>query len=143
MSTACISVQSVNSCTKGWSCFERELFDCYASIEHFQYFLEGRDFTLKTDHKLIVKKFQHNFPAASPRQARYIDYILQFTSNIKHVSGKVNIADTLSRPFEPPLINLLTPVNKPIDFLELAIAQRSNSKCEELQYVTITPALSS
>ena len=59
---------------KAWSCFERELFACYASNKHFQYFLESRDFTLKTDHKPIVKKFQHNSPAASPRQGRYIDY---------------------------------------------------------------------
>ena len=56
------------------------------------------------------------------------------TSNIEHVSGKDNIADALSRPFEPPLINLLTPVNKPLDFLELAIAQRSDSECEELRH---------
>ena len=68
------------------------------------------------------------------RQARYIDYILQFTSNIEHVSGNDNIADALSRPFEPPLINLLTPVNKPLDFLELAIAQRSDSECKKLRH---------
>ena len=44
---------------RSWSCFERELFACYAAIKHFQYFLEGRDFLLKTDHKPIVRKFQH------------------------------------------------------------------------------------
>ena len=48
--------------------------------------------------------------------------------------GKDNIPDALSRPFEPPLINLLTPVNKPLDFLELAITQRSDSECEELRH---------
>ena len=118
---------------KMWSCFERELFACYASIKHFQYFSKDHDFTLKIDHKPIVKKFQHNSPAAFPQEARYIDYILQFTLNID-ISGKDNIADVLSRPFEPPLINLLTPINKPLDFLELAIAQRSDSECKELHH---------
>ena len=36
-----------------WSCFERELFACYSAIKHFRYFLESRDFLLKTDHKPI------------------------------------------------------------------------------------------
>ena len=108
-------------------------------MKHFQYFLEGRDFTLKTDHKLLVKKFQHNSPAASSRQAPYNDYILQFTSNIGHVLGNDNKADALFQPFEPPHINSLTPVNKPLDFLKLAIAsgQSENAK----SYVTITTAL--
>ena len=119
---------------KAWSCFEKELLACYASIKHFQYFLEGHDFTVKTDHKPIVKKLVHNSPAASPRQACYIDYILQFTSNIEHVSGNDNIADALSRPFEPPLINMLTPVNKSLDFLKLTIAQREDTECEELRH---------
>ena len=133
MPAACILVQGVNSCTKSVVVFRKRVIACYASIKHFQHFLEGCDFTLKTNYKLIVKKFQHNSPATSPRQARSIDYILQFTSNIEHVSGNDNIADALSRPFEPPLNNLLTPFNKPLDFLELAIAQRSDSKCEELR----------
>ena len=130
---ACWS-KALTPAQNAWPYFGRELFACYALIKHFQYFLEGCDFTLKTNHKPIVKKFQHNSSAASPRQARYIEYILQFTSNIEHVSGNDNIADALSRPFEPPLINLLTPVNKPLDFLELAVAQRSDSECEELRH---------
>ena len=96
MPTACILFKALTPAQKAWSCFKRKLFACYVSIKHFQYFLEGRDFTLKTNHKPIVKKFQHNFSAASPQQARYIDYILQFTSNIEHVSGNDNIADAFS-----------------------------------------------
>ena len=50
-----------------WSCFERELFACYAAIKQFQCFLAGRDFLIRTDHKLTVKKFQPKSPAGSPR----------------------------------------------------------------------------
>ena len=49
------------------------------------------------------------------------------------MSKNDNIADALSRPSELPLINLLTPVNEPLDFLELAIVQWSDSECEELR----------
>ena len=118
---------------RSWSCFERELFACYAAIKHFQYFLEGRDFLLKTDHKPIVRKFQHNSPAASPRQARFIDYILQFTSRVEHVSGRENVADVLSRPLEPPLLNLITPPSAPLDYLQLAVAQRTDPEITDLR----------
>ena len=113
----------------------RELFACYAAIKHFQYFLEGHDFFPKTDHKPIVRKFQHNSPAASPRQALFIDYryISQFTSRVEPVSGRENVADALSRPLEPPLLNLVTPPSAPLDYLQLAVAQRTDPEITDLR----------
>ena len=114
---------------RSWSCFKRELFACYAAIKHW----EGSDFLLNTDHKPIVKKFQRNSPAASPRQARFIDYILQFTSRVEHVSGPENVADALSRLPEPPLLNLITPSSAPLDYLQLAVAQRTDLEITDLR----------
>jgi cleavage and polyadenylation specificity factor subunit 1 len=37
-----------------WSAFERELFACVEGIRHFRYILEGRVFTIFTDHKPLV-----------------------------------------------------------------------------------------
>ncbi len=34
-----------------WSAFDRELFACVEGIRHFRYILEGRAFTIFTDHK--------------------------------------------------------------------------------------------
>ena len=86
--------------------------------------MEIRDFLLKTDHKPIVKKFQHNSPAASPRQARFIDYILRFTSQVEHVSGRKNVAGAFSSPLEPP------PHHPTFFFIGLlAISCRTANRC--------------
>ena len=38
--------------------FNRELLTIYLSIRHFQYFLEGRDFYILTDHKPLTFALQ-------------------------------------------------------------------------------------
>ncbi len=35
-------------------CFDRELFTCVASIRHFRQMLEGRPFTIYTNHKPLT-----------------------------------------------------------------------------------------
>ena len=57
-----------------WSAFEKELFACYASLKHFRYYLEAKDFVLRTDHRPIVTKFHSNTRAASPRQERFFRF---------------------------------------------------------------------
>ena len=79
-----------------WSTFERELFACYASLKHFKYYLEAKDFTLCTDHRPIVTKFYSTTRVASPRQERFFDFISQMTNKLKHVSGKENVVDPLA-----------------------------------------------
>ena len=41
-----------------YSAFDRELIAAYLAIRHFRYFLEGRSFTLFTDHKVDFRDFQ-------------------------------------------------------------------------------------
>ena len=57
---------------KNWSVFENKLFACYASLRHFRYYLEAKDFVLQTDHRPIVAKFYSNTRASSPRQERFV-----------------------------------------------------------------------
>ena len=121
-----------------WSCFERELFACYSAIRHFRYFLESRDFILKTDHKPIVAKFQSSSPASSPRQARFFDYITQFTNKVEHVSGSKNVADALSRPVESSAINAILPNTPSIDYLTLAREQERDPEVSELRHNNTT-----
>lgn len=83
---------------KNYSTYDRELLAAYQSVKHFRHMLEAREFILFTDHKPLTFAFQQKSEKASPRQARHLDYVGQFTTNIKHVSGKDNvIADFLSR----------------------------------------------
>lgn len=80
-----------------YSTFDRELLAIYSSIKHFRHFLEGYEFTVFTDHKPIITAIKTKSDK-SPRQFRYLEYISQFTSNIKYIKGDSNIvADTFSR----------------------------------------------
>lgn len=80
-----------------YSTFDRELLPIYLSIKHFRYFLEGRDFTIYTDHKPLTKTI-FTKTERSPRQSRQLDHITQFTTDIQHIKGYDNVvADTLSR----------------------------------------------
>jgi hypothetical protein len=37
-----------------YSAFDRELYACFTGIRHFRCMLEGRKFTIYTDHKLLM-----------------------------------------------------------------------------------------
>jgi hypothetical protein len=43
--------RKLDSAQTRWSAFDRELFACVEGIRHFRYILEGRSFTIFTDHK--------------------------------------------------------------------------------------------
>ena len=59
-----------------WSTFDRELFACFAAIMYFQCYLDAKDFTLRSDRKPLVHKFNSSTLSASPRQQRYPNYCL-------------------------------------------------------------------
>ena len=80
-----------------YSVFDRELLASYSAIKHFRHFLEGRSFTLYTDHKPLTSALISQTDR-SPRQTRHLSFIAEFTSNIQNIKGKFNVvADALSR----------------------------------------------
>ena len=80
-----------------YSAFDRELLASYSAIKHFRHFLEGRSFTLYTDHKPLTSALRSQTDR-SQRQTRHLSFIAEFTSNILHIKGKFNVvADALSR----------------------------------------------
>ena len=82
---------------KKYSTFDRELLAIYSAIKHFKHFLEGREFSVYTDHRPLTYAINSKVDR-SPRQTTHLEYIAQFTSDIQYVAGKNNIvADTLSR----------------------------------------------
>ena len=92
----------------------------YLSIRHFRHHLEGRKFFVWTDHKPLTYALHNSIACHSPREIRHLDSICQFTTDIRHVSGKENpVADALSR------ISTLTPLSSTIDLDALATGQRS------------------
>jgi len=79
-----------------YSTFDRELLALHLALKHFRYLLEGRVFTIFTDHKPLIHLLDMKDP--SPRQQRQISYISEFNCTVQHISGKDNIiADCLSR----------------------------------------------
>ena len=93
-----------------YSTFDRELLAVYLAIKHFRHFIEGRQFHIYTDHKPLIYALNSNSDKYTPRQLRHLDFISQFTSDIRHVSGTDNcVADALSR-IEANSLHQSTPV---------------------------------
>ena len=80
-----------------YSTFDRELLAVYLSIKHFRHLLEGRQFHVLTDHKPLTYALNSRSDRHSPRQARQLDYIAQFTSTIRHVHGMDNVVADASQ----------------------------------------------
>jgi len=60
--------------------------------------LEARHFTNLTDNKPLTFAFHQEKYKFSPRQVNHLDFVSQFTTDIRHISGQDNIvADALSR----------------------------------------------
>ena len=81
-----------------YSTFDRELLAIYSSIKHFRHFVEGRVFSVYTDHKPLMFSLARTSEKHSPCQLRHLDFIAQFTNDIRHIQGSLNsVADALSR----------------------------------------------
>ena len=112
-----------------YSTYDRELLAIYLAIKHFRHFIEGRTFTVFTDHKPLTYSLSSTTDRYTPRQIRHLDYISQFTTNITHVSGCENpVADALSRI----TTNAITVPAASIDFTEIAHAQKDDAELQQL-----------
>ena len=109
------------------SAFDRELLAVYLAIKHFHYFVEGRTFHILTDHKPLTSTLLFHSDRYTPRQLWHLDYISQFTSDIRYVKGHDNpAADALSRVE----LNALQSI---INFKEMAAAQHEDPDLRQLQ----------
>ncbi|GBO44562.1 Retrovirus-related Pol polyprotein from transposon 297, partial [Araneus ventricosus] len=110
-----------------YSTYDRELLAVYSSIKHFRHFLEGRDFIIYTDHKPLTFAFQQTGDKTSPRQQRHLEFISQFGTDIRYISGIQNtVADALSRIDE-------ISIPSEIDYEEIARAQTDDEELLTLQ----------
>ena len=110
-----------------YSTFDRELLAIYLAIKHFRHFIEGRVFHVSTDHKPLTFSFATTSNRYTPRQACHLDFISQFTTDIRHVKGSNNpVADALSHID----INTLQQPNG-IDYKAMAVAQKKDPELLE------------
>ena len=109
---------------QNYSAFDRELLAAYLAIRHFRYFLEGRSFTLFTDHKPVIFAISKISDPWSPRQQRHLAYVSEFTTDVRHIEGKANtVADTLYRGE----ISAISPPQPGVDYKAMAAAQRADA----------------
>ena len=104
-----------------YSAFDRELLAIYLTVRHFRHHLEGRAFTIYTDHKPLTFAFASS-AERSPRQTNHLSFIAEFSTDVRHVDGKSNVvADALSRAVNA--VQLPT-----IDYRQLAAAQAGSEE---------------
>ncbi|GFV49937.1 transposon Tf2-9 polyprotein [Trichonephila clavipes] len=111
-----------------WSTYDRELLAMYISVKRFRHLLEGRDFIIYTDQKPLMYAFMQNPDKCSPRQWRHLDFISQFSTDVRHINGIRNaVADALSR------IEVNQISNSFLDFEALSKAQLEDNELQSFQ----------
>jgi cleavage and polyadenylation specificity factor subunit 1 len=107
-----------------YSAYDRELPAIYEAVKYFRHMLEARHFIVLTDHKPLTFAFHQRKDKCSPRQFNQLDFISQFTTDIRHISGQDNIvADTLSR---------VETITAPVTHDMLATAQQNDKELQKL-----------
>ena len=119
--------RKLTSTQSRYSTFDRELLAIYSAIQHFRFFLEGRPFSVLTDHKPLTYAFTSK-TARSPRQERQL-------TDIRYISGTDNVVpDVLSRApcAEQPMVASASPIPS-IDLARMAEEQLRDPKVAELR----------
>lgn len=118
----------LSSSQRKWSTYDRELLAIYTSIKKFRHMVDGRDFAIFTDQKPLIYAFKQKLDKCSPRQQRHLDYISQFSTDIRHVKGSSNtIADALSRI---EINSIASPTT--LNFEEFAATQSNDNELKEM-----------
>ncbi len=128
-----------------YSTFDRELLAAYLAVRHFRFFLEGRFFTLFTDHKPLVTAISKAGTPFSSRQQRHLSFLSEFTTNFSHLPGPSNVvADTLSRP-SPSSLPCTAVSTAPITLFPLSLSYseiaQEQQKCPTIPFLQALPSL--
>merc|ERR1712237_316418 len=84
-----------------WVPYDRELLAAFRGVRHFRSMIEGRPFTLYTDHQSLVPSISKKSDPQTARQQYQLACISEYTTDIRYIEGKSNlVADALSRPPE-------------------------------------------
>ena len=93
-------------------------------MRNFRHILEAQHFTILMDHKPLTFAYHQKRDKCSPRQFNHLDFIAQFNTDLRHISGQDNIvADTLSR---------VEVINASVTHEALAAAQADDKELREL-----------
>jgi hypothetical protein len=90
--------KELNLAQQTYSAYDHELLTIYEAVKHFHHMLEARHIIVFTDHKPITYAFRQKRDKWSPRQFNHSDFVAQFATDKRHISGQDHVvADVLSR----------------------------------------------
>lgn len=109
-----------------YSTYDRELLAIYSAVRHFRHLIEGSQCVIFTDHKPLCYAFLQHSDRCNPRQIRHLEFISQFSTDIRYISGSQNVvADAMSR------VDAIT-LGCKIDSKALASAQADDTELKDL-----------
>ena len=78
-----------------YSAYERELLGIVWAIGKWRHYFEGRKLIVQTDHSSL--RHLLNQPNVNQRIWKWVSILQGYDINIRHISGKVNLVDALTR----------------------------------------------
>ena len=87
--------QKLNSAETRYSAYERELLGMVWAIGKWRHYLEGKHFVVQTDHSSL--RHLPNQPSVNRRIWKWVGILQGYSMEIRHIPGKVNPADALTR----------------------------------------------
>ena len=101
--------------TSSWQC---------EAIKYFRHMVKGCPSVIFTDHKPLTYAFQQRRSKCSPRHFFHLEFIGQFSTDFRHVSGQDKVvADALSKA---------NSVMTPLDYHNLASSQDQEVELQDI-----------
>lgn len=95
--------EKLNDNRRRYSAYDLDFYTLIQSLKHWQSYLIHREFILFTDHDSL--KYLHSQKKLSPRHARWISFLQQFSFVIMHKTSRENkVVDAFSRRSHPSTI---------------------------------------
>ena len=87
--------RKLNPAETRYSAYERELLGIVWAIGKWRHYLEGKHFVVQTDHSSL--RHLPNQPSVNRRIWKWVSILQGYDIEIRHIPGKVNPADALTR----------------------------------------------
>lgn len=116
--------EKFNKAVQNYSTFGRELAAMKMAVKYFRHILEGRQFCIFTDHNPLTHAFRSSTDTRLARETRHLQYISEFTTDVRHIAGKENfVADLFSR---------IEAIESTIDYEEMATQQADDEDLRKI-----------